>query len=235
MIFPPQCGGCGKLGERWCADCRQALTPIQVPVCDICGEPQPKPGICGDCKASRPAFFALRSCAVFKEPLRPALHRLKYRGDISLGEALGWSLALYLDSLGWQADAVIPIPLSRQRMQERGYNQAGLIARPLSLIMRWSYYPNILIRARHTRSQVGLNAEERRRNTHGAFTIQSRLVEGKTILLVDDVATTGATLNSASQALATAGAVRVYALTMAKALQKYGLDHVEHSSVHPLR
>ena len=235
MLFPPRCGGCGKLGERWCAKCQQGLSPVPEPVCEICGEPQTAKGICKECSSARPAFYALRSCAVFKDPLRSALHKLKYRREIGLGEALAWTVATYLDRLNWQAGVIIPVPLSAQRLQERGYNQVGLIAHPLSRIMRWKYLPGALSRARHTRTQVGLSAEERHENVRGAFVAETKLLYGKTVLLMDDVATTGATLHAASQALITAGAARVYALTVAKALQKYGLDRIEQNSVHPLR
>ncbi len=230
MFFPPRCAGCGKLGQRWCAECRRQLTPPPQPQCQICGEPQYVAGICEHCNDTRPAFYALRSCAVFKEPLRPALHKLKYGRDIGLGEALAWDVAVCLDFLGWQADAIVPIPLSQQRMRERGYNQSGLIAHPLSRIMRWKYLPDAIQRVRHTRSQVGLTAVERRKNVQAAFTAHAGKVNNKTILLFDDVATTGATLNSASQALLSAGATRVYALTVAKALQKYGLDRIKQFS-----
>ncbi len=162
--------------------------------------------------------------------MRLALLKLKYGRDIGLGEALAWDVAVCLNSLGWQAEAIVPIPLSEQRMRERGYNQAGLIAHPLSRIMRWKYLPNALQRVRHTRSQVGLTAAERRKNVQSAFTARVGMVQNKTLLLFDDVATTGATLHSASQSLLSAGANRVYALTVAKALQKYGLDRIEQFS-----
>jgi len=152
-----------------------------------------------------------------------------------LGEALAWNAATYIDSLGWQADAITPIPLSEQRFAERGYNQVDLIAHPLARLMRWQYLPGAIHRSRHTRSQVGLSAGERRDNVSGAFLAKSQLVSGKTILLVDDVATTGATLDSASRSLVEAGAAKVYALTFAKAINKYGLDRIEHFSSRPLR
>jgi len=235
LIFPPSCGGCGKLGARWCQVCQQELAPLPEPVCEICGEPQISPGTCQKCQSARPAFVALRSCAIFKEPIRPALHRLKYRREIGLGEALAWNVAVFLDQLGWQADAIAPIPLSEQRLTERGYNQVDLIAHPLARIFSWQYLPRALCRSRHTRSQVGLGVSERRVNVSGAFLANPRLTKGKNILLVDDVATTGATLNSASLALMEAGANKVYALTFAKAMQNHGLDHVRKISAHPLR
>lgn len=230
LVFPPRCAGCGKLGQRWCADCQRQLASPPEPLCKICGEPQNAPGICEHCWQARPAFYALRSCFVFKEPLRTALHKLKYRRDVGLGEALAWDIATFLTSLGWQAEMIVAIPLSQQRMRERGYNQAALIAHPLARIMQWKYAPYALQRVRHTRSQVGLSAAERRENVQSAFTAHPRLVQNKTILLFDDVTTTGATLHAASQALISAGASRVYALTAAKALQKYGLDQIKQSS-----
>ena len=204
-------------------------------MCEVCGEPQTTAKTCDRCLTARPAFVALRSCVVFKEPIRPALHKLKYRREVGLGEALAWNAAVFLDKLGWQADAIAPIPLSRQRFAERGYNQVDLIAHPLARLMRWQYLPGALHRSRHTRSQVGLSANERRDNVSGAFLAKHQLVTGKTVLLVDDVATTGATLDSASRSLIEAGAAKVYALTFAKAIHKYGLDHVEQFSARPLR
>ena len=235
LLFPPACGGCGKLGARWCTDCQQRLASVPEPVCEVCGEPQAAAKMCDNCLAARPAFAALRSCVVFKDPIRPALHKLKYRREIGLGEALAWNAAVFLDKLGWQVDGITPIPLSEQRFSERGYNQVDLIAHPLARLMRWQYISGALRRSRHTRSQVGLSASERRDNVSGAFLAKPQLVTGKTVLLVDDVATTGATLDSASRSLIEAGAAKVYALTFAKAIHKYGLDRVEHFSARPLR
>lgn len=235
MFFPPSCGGCGKLGVRWCMDCQQNLTRVPQPVCEICGIPLHTAGICHECQNTRPAFYKLRSCAVYKEPIRPALLRLKYYRDIGLGEALAWDLAVYLDGLDWRADAIIPIPLSEQGFSERGYNQVDLIAHPLARLIGWQYLPRALRRSRHTRSQVGLEGAERRKNVLGAFMAEARHVSGKTILLVDDIATTGATLSSASASLMEAGAGKVYSLTVAKALQRYGSDHVKPFSAPPLR
>lgn len=235
MIFPPLCGGCGKLGTRWCQTCQQELAPLPDPVCEICGEPQPTTGICRKCQVARPAFWALRSCAIFKEPIRPALHRLKYRREVGLGEALAWNAAVFLDQLGWQADSIAPVPLSEQRLAERGYNQVDLIAHPLARLLSWQYLPGVLRRSRHTRSQVGLSANERRENVSGAFLANPRLAKGRNILLMDDVATTGATLEAASRALLEADANKVYAFTYAKALQKHGLDRIQQISTHPLR
>ena len=234
LIFPPACGGCGKLGVRWCSACQHDLIPIPPPVCDVCGRPLKEPATCKTCINTRPAYYALRSCVVYSEPARPALIKLKYRHEIGLGEALAWNVSSQLDQLGWQADMIIPIPLSKQRLLERGYNQVDLIAHPVARITGWKYQPAALQRVRHTNSQVGLNSAERRKNVQGAFQAVSKLVEGRTILLIDDVTTTGATLDAGSRALVDAGANKVYALTFAKAMPVYGLDNVGSLSSRPL-
>lgn len=167
--------------------------------------------------------------------MRPALHQLKYQRNVGLAEALAWDAARFLDALGWQAQAIVPIPLSEQRMRERGYNQAGLMAQALARLMGWRYLPQALRRTRHTRSQVGLTAAQRRENVRAAFEASAALVRGQILLLFDDVATTGATLHSAAEALLAGGASRVYALTVARALPRFGLDRYETASVRSSR
>jgi len=168
----------------------------------------------------------MRSWAAFDSPLRQALHKLKYRRDMALGDALAVPIARFVGTLGWPVQAVAPVPLGQKRRQERGYNQVALIAHPLSLSLGLAYRPAALKRSRDTRSQVGLNAEERRANVHQAFIADPRHVRGKTILVVDDVATTGSTLSSCTDALLQAGAADVFALTVARALPHHGYDQV---------
>ena len=225
LLFPPVCGGCGKAGIRWCDNCQRNLLVVSGPVCDQCGQPQKLAGLCKNCQKLRPAYQALRSWAVFRDPLRPALHKLKYRRDLGLGEVLACSLAEYIEtSLRWDIEVVVPVPLSPQRLSERGYNQVALIAQPLAMLERWDYAPKALKRVRHTRSQVGLSIQERKDNVQNAFEANPRLIGGKKILLIDDVATTGATIVSASGSLVDAGARYVYALTAARAISRYGPD-----------
>ena len=186
--------------------------------------PQRKNGICKICLSSRPSYHALRSWAVFEGPVRGAVHHLKYRRDLGLGEVLSNPLADFIQTQNWQIDTVIPIPLSNQRYKERGYNQIALVAYPLSLILDLAYSPNALIRKKHTRSQVGLSALERKNNVEGAFWANPKLTSGKSILLMDDVATTGSTLAAASEALVASGAAKIYALTLARALDHHGFN-----------
>ena len=225
-LFPPVCGGCGTKGTRWCDECQRKVKSIPIPTCDVCGLPQANPGLCERCQQQRPLFKMLRSWAVFDEPVQTAMHRLKYRRDIGLGEALSKPLAEFVRELDWSVDVVVPIPLGRKRLKERGYNQVAMIAMPLAMQLGSAYLPRPLQRARETRSQVGLSATERKNNVQGAFVATPEKFNGRTVLLVDDVSTTGATLSSAAGALYQSGAKDVFAVTVARALPRHGLQIV---------
>ncbi len=224
LLFPPQCAGCGRQGVRWCQDCQHKVLPVPQPFCPLCGLPVSAPGRCLKCQAQPPAFDALRSWAVFAAPLRQALHSLKYRRNLGLGESLARQMAPFVSGLEWKADVFLPVPLSASRLRERGYNQVGLVARPLALLLGWRYLPQALTRIRETRSQVGLTPTERRANVRDAFRARTSLVQGRRVVLVDDVATTGATLDAAAQALRRAGAIEVRAVTLARALPQHGFQ-----------
>jgi ComF family protein len=227
LFFPPICAGCQANGARWCNNCQQKVVSIPEPACEICGLPIGNTNlICGSCNSSRPSFHALRSWAVFDGSVRLALHHLKYRRDFGLGDTLATPVSEFAIQLNWPIDIVVPIPLSQQRYKERGYNQIALIAYPMAVRAGWQYHAKALWRARHTRSQVGLSAIERKNNVNGAFLASEKLVQGKTILLVDDVATTGATLSAGADALLAGGAKSVFALTLARALPHHGLKIV---------
>ncbi len=191
----------------------------------MCGLPQDTEGVCGTCRADKPRFHALRAWAVFEDPVRKALHKLKYRRDVALGDALAAHMVPYVRQLNWDINMIVPIPLGRKRYRERGYNQVGMIAKPLALALGVEFAPKALARLKETRSQVGLSKQERRENVDGAFQAGAG-VNGKTILVLDDVATTGSTLSSSAQALLASGAKDVYALTVARALPHHGLKHV---------
>jgi competence protein ComFC len=161
-----------------------------------------------------------------EDPVQEALHKLKYRRDIGLGEALSVQAVHFVKSLGWPVDQVVPIPLGEKRAKERGYNQVALIARPLAESLTLKFAPNALRRRRETRSQVGLSRSGRRENVRGAFEADPRLVDGKRVLIMDDVATTGSTLSSAAEALFQSGACQVFAVTIARAVPRPDLVSV---------
>ena len=227
LLFPPTCGGCGKPGSRWCVNCQQDTVLLSKPYCDICGIPlSGNASLCPDCYREKPRYRILRSWSAFVAPVQTALHRLKYRHDIGLGDALAVQLSGFVSNLKWPVDFVVPVPLGQKRLYERGYNQVGLIARPLSLAMNIAYAPDALSRARETRSQVGLTKLERRVNVLGAFHAKESRVNGRAALLLDDVATTGSTLSSCAEALYAAGAQDVFAVTVARALTRHSLHRV---------
>ena len=226
LIFPPICGGCEKPGARWCKDCQNNLPHLVEPVCDICGISVDEPGLCADCRRVRPRYRILRSWSVFDASIRNALHKLKYRRDMALGDALAAQLSEFAIGLRWPIEVIVPVPLGKKRSQERGYNQVNLIARPLALSAGITFAPDALTRVRETRSQVGLTKAERRANVSGAFQALGTRVNGRVVLLMDDVATTGSTLSSCADALYAGGARDVFALTVSRALARHSLSSV---------
>jgi ComF family protein len=123
-----------------------------------------------------------------------------------------------LQNLHWQVDTVIPVPLGIARFAERGYNQASLLARPLAWGLGLDFLPGVLSRVRETRSQVDLTGAERKLNVKGAFQANRDLIAGRKILIIDDVATSGATIDACATALLEGGACQVYGLTLARAV-----------------
>lgn len=215
-LFPPSWGGCCQSGISWC-DCVQQERKVGISICQVCGESLQAPGICKDCEQDLPAFGQVRSWGYFEGPLREALHRLRYGRDPAMGEALAVHLIRRLEELAWMVDVVIPVPLSKARLADRGYNQTNMLTRPLAIVANVAFRANALIRVKDTRMQVGLTVHERLANVAGAFQADRKVVHGKSILLIDDVATIAATRNACAQALRLSGAIQVYGLTLARA------------------
>jgi ComF family protein len=219
------CGGCEKIGSRWCEDCQSKIKILNGIVCDVCGLPQEQVGVCKTCLADKPHFRMLRAWTIFEDPIQNALHKLKYRKDMSMGDAIAYHMLPFVGKLNWQIDMIIPVPLGRERIKQRGYNQVAMIAKPLSIALQVQYAPNELTRKKETRTQVGLTKVERKKNVEGAFQA-SASVKRKNIVVMDDVSTTGATLSAIAESLYQAGAENVYALTVARALAHHNLNHV---------
>jgi ComF family protein len=227
-VFPPSCAGCDQLGERICPSCLASIEVLPPPLCPKCSQPAPSGQVCDSCQNDPPPWQECRSWAAYRGPLRSAIHRLKYRNDLGLCEPLSQHLVQLLQEQAWPVDCIVPIPLSRRRRQYRGYNQSAFLAYALALQTGLVYLPSALQRTRDTRSQVGLTAAERHRNLDGAFSARTDRISGRTVLLLDDVMTTGATLRNASRALLQAGASQVFTITLARALLE------EHTSEEPV-
>lgn len=168
----------------------------------------------------------MRSWAVFDSPVQNALHTIKYRRNIGLADAIAVDMAEFAQQLNWNVDMLIPIPLGKARMKERGYNQVALVAKPLAYELGIAYAPHGVRKVRETRTQVGLTAAERRENVRAAYQADPSEVKRKSVLLMDDVATTGSTISACADALLSAGASEVCALTIARALAHHDLNRV---------
>lgn len=173
------------------------------------------------CQTHPPTYSGLRSWGVYDRGLRLAIHRLKYKGDISLGDALAVPMIQILERLPWEIDLIVPVPIGRVRRAKRGYNQSALLALPIALKMNLAYQPKALKKVRETKSQVGLDKEQRMHNLIGAFQSDERWVKARRVLVVDDVVTSGATMEACARALKEAHAAEVFGLTLARAW-RYG-------------
>ena len=217
-IYPPTCSGCGSEGVRWCLNCDNSLVKIVEDVCSICGYPSGNGEICEKCLQSKPSFMQLRSIFKYQTGIRKALHQLKYKNDLGMGDILGQKCAHFMKSLSWSIDIISSVPLGKRRRKERGYNQAALIAYPMALLLNTPYESNIVKRVKETHSQIDYSADQRKENMQNAFISNSNVIRGKNILIVDDVITTGSTMDSCADALLRGGANNVYGLSVARTM-----------------
>jgi ComF family protein len=222
LLFPPACAACAELLElpgAFCRWCDLATEPVPRPGCPQCGEPDGRGRRCGRCRARRPPFTSSFAAFVHEGPLARAIHRFKYEGHSELGVPLGQALARaagsWLSAL--PSPELVPVPLHVNRLRRRGYDQAGLLTRTLARATGLPLHASALQRTRATLRQVGLSEAQRTLNVAGAFQA-SPVVAGRTIVLVDDVVTTGATARAAAEPVLSAGALAVHVLTLARAV-----------------
>ena len=163
------------------------------------------------------SLAGLRSAVYFEGPLQKAVHQFKYRRDIAMADILAEVLLAAAPAPAPAGSLVVPVPLAADRLAARGYNQSGLLAQTYAEWRGLRLAPRGALRVRATAPQVGLSARERRLNVAGAFAGEQRLVAGRAVILIDDVCTTGATLDSCAEALLAAGAAQVWGVTLARA------------------
>ncbi len=215
-VYPPVCAACGEPGFHLCPQCQAKihfLIDKKHPNSSVNHQQIVKNNYMNNLP-----YSSLRSLAVYDGVIREAIHTMKYANDHGISQQFsGWLVAMVKDE-GWLLDLVVPVPLSIKRVKERGYNQSALIARPVSILLGVPYSPYGLKRIRNTQSQVGLSAEERRANVAGAFQGVPEIVSEKRVLLIDDVTTTGSTLEACAKALKKAGAKFIFCATVGAAL-----------------
>ena len=231
LIFPPVCPICKTLlGSKRknsiiCPDCHKTIRPVGPPYCPRCGLPYPsgdeKGHLCAPCLKERRYFEVHRTCALYEGALKEAIHRFKYGGVFPLVKVFGDLLHPAFRNLtrDYPADLLVPVPLHIRRLRERGFNQALLLVKELSKRTGIPYAERALKKVKDTPFQITLKKRERRKNLTRAFQVKDReAIKGKAVMLVDDVYTTGTTVNECSRALHMAGAERVAVLTVARAL-----------------
>lgn len=186
-----------------------------LPLCPRCGKPQSSSMLCPGCIGWQTEIDGIRSPLRFDGVIRQAIHQLKYRNLRALAQPLAELLKDYLVTNPIPGEVLVPVPLHQKRLKERGYNQSHLLARELGKFITLPVVDDCLIRQRYALPQARTSSvEERRSNVANAFTYRHRLL-GKQVLLIDDVATSGATLDACASTLKAAGASSVWGLVLA--------------------
>jgi ComF family protein len=222
LFFPPHCAHCKRSGQILCSTCYTNILLLSPPFCQHCHTPLASNNLCYKCTYHLLQFNGLRIVGPYQDPLRSYIHALKYNGNKRLAQPLGTLLAQTYKCTRLTADMIIPVPLHTERQQQRGYNQAQLLAEVCSAELDIPLHVSLLTRVRATTAQVQLPMSERQRNMTGAFLLHpksnTRAVSKRNILLIDDVCTTGATLEACAAPLFAAGANMVWGLVLARPL-----------------
>jgi ComF family protein len=235
-LYPPRCRACSKTiygrdAEYFCGACWPQIRLVARSLCNRCGRPFPDARgddhHCAACLTRPPHFVRARAWGCYprdeiaEHPLRQVVQKFKYGRKVSLGKPLGRLMAQgcqeFLETC--PVDLIVPVPLHPKRLRWRGFNQSLLLARQVSHLYRVPIDAFLLYRKRETPAQTQLTEEERRKNVRGAFAIASaEALEEKCVLLVDDVYTSGATVNECSRVLVREGAREVYVVTLARTI-----------------
>ena len=217
LVFPMHCLGCHQEGAVICFECVKRLKRLERPYCDKCAQPNSGP-VCAWCLERPLAVETIRAVFLFEGPVREAVHRLKYRGQRAAAPQLGGLMAQTVAGDVRSVDLATPVPLHPSRLRERGYNQSLLLAKELGKVLGLPVQDGLLSKVKNSPPQVGTRSrEDRQSNVSDSFECR-RPVEGLTVLLIDDVATTGSTLSECAATLKAAGAKSVRGLVLAREL-----------------
>lgn len=232
LIWPPVCANCGQRideANHLCGYCWRSMHWVDKPYCPISGLPYAfdvgeeiiSPSVIVD----PPSYDRARAVALYDDTARALVHKLKYYDRTDLARSMGqWMVRAGLEFFEENPDklVVVPVPLHRRRLVGRRYNQAGLLAREIAKQQNVPYLHDCLLRRRATRQQVGLSESERAANVRGAFQVPLPLkskIAGKTVILVDDVMTTGATMQACARVLRRAGAAQIFVIVFARVVE----------------
>ncbi len=219
LVFPPRCVYCGQLGAWLCDACQQEAQPIGENICIRCGNPLTVRGLCQHCRQDPPdPLRGIRGVFFYNGPIAQGIRSLKYHDVRPLAPILARHLASYIRERSVLFDGLVPVPLHPEKLAARGFNQSELLAADVSKMLNIPLRIDLLERTRPTRPQAQLNRRQRLQNVADAFApMRDIRLHGETLLLIDDVATTGATLRACGRALRQAGAGDIWALTVARA------------------
>lgn len=216
LVFPRRCVGCGVFGAFLCGDCLDATPRAEPPRCTVCWMPGQN-DVCQRCRDVPFAFEAARCPFVYSGPAREAIHALKYQGVSAIAEVMGRMMAERMAAWAPPVEALVPVPMTGARRRGRGYNQAELLARQVSRLSGVPLASQLLERRKGARPQALASDEAARRaNVVDAFVVRQGSKAAGPLLLVDDVMTSGATLDACARALRAAGHGPVYVLTFAR-------------------
>ncbi len=226
LLFPPRCPFCDKVlfhsifapAEKACGACRGKPEYVKEPMCKRCGKPiaDERQEYCLDCGEKERPYAQGKALWVYEGAVKESLYRFKYAGRREYAGYYGEELARAYG--GWirgrGVEGIVPIPLSRKRKRRRGFNQAELVAKEVGRRLGIPVYRDLLLRVRDTRAQKALSGAERKNNLKNAFKTKGNKVQLNHILLVDDIYTTGSTMDEAAETLMRAGARKVYCLSV---------------------
>ena len=216
LLFPRWCLGCGREGDYFCPACHQSLPFISPPVCERCGRPVAAGTLCPACAQTGAEIDGIRAPFLFDGLVRQAIHEFKYNNLRDLAPDMACLLHEYLARSPLPCDVLVPVPLHPRRLRQRGYNQSALVARELGRLGGMPVVEGSLVRCAYTPPQVrSASVDERRRQVAGAFACRDHRLAGRKVILIDDVSTSGATLNAGAAALKSAGAASVWGLVIA--------------------